>query len=127
MQERVSHCHACAGVVALVGCAVTMPSPVESAKRELVKLLKAVAGHHGLTLELTRDSADNDVEKAFRRVALKAHPDKGGDLAEFQALSAANDVWQEMRKSKKSVGRPVKPDAETRGTPSAGKPNQVLN
>ena len=81
-----------------------MPSPVESAQRELVKLLKAVAGHHGLTLELTRDSADNDVEKAFRRVALKAHPDKGGDQAEFQALSAANVVWQEMRKSKKSVG-----------------------
>ena len=104
-----------------------MPSPVESAQRELVKLLKAVAGHHGLTLELTRDSADNDVEEAFRRVALKAHPGRGGDLAEFQALSAANDVWQEMRKSKKSVGRPVKPDAETRGTPSAGKPNQVLN
>ena len=55
-----------------------MPSAVDLAKRELVKLLKSLASKYKLHLELSRDSSDNDVKKAFRKVSLKAHPDKGG-------------------------------------------------
>ena len=55
-----------------------MPSDVDAAKRELVKLLKASAALHGLQLVLTRESTDKEVEQAFRKVALKVHPDKGG-------------------------------------------------
>ena len=61
-----------------------MPSDVDVAKRDLVKLLRALAGEHGLQLVLTRDSTNKQVEQAFRRVALKVHPDKGGDQAVFQ-------------------------------------------
>ena len=71
-----------------------MPSAVDIAKRALVKLLGTAAQKYKLKLELTRDSSAKDVSKAFKRVSLRAHPDKGGEQVEFQRLSAANDEWQ---------------------------------
>ena len=64
-----------------------MPSAVDLAKRELVKLLKSLASKYKLLLELSRDRSDNGVKKAVRKVSLKTHPDKGGDVADFQKLS----------------------------------------
>ena len=62
-------------------------SALEVAKREVVTLLRTLALKYRVQLDLTRESADKAVEAAFRRVALKVHPDKGGDQAEFQRLS----------------------------------------
>ena len=55
-----------------------MPSAVDLAKRELVKVLKELAAKYSITFAftLTRESSDEDVIKAFRRVSLKVHPDK---------------------------------------------------
>ena len=53
-----------------------MPSAVDLAKRELVKVLRELAEKYGVVLTLTRDSANKDVEKAFRKVSRRAHPDK---------------------------------------------------
>ena len=57
----------------------TMPSEVDLAKRELVKVLKSLAAKYQIHLELSRDSSEKDLKKAFRKVSVKAHPDKGGD------------------------------------------------
>ena len=47
-------------------------------KRALVSTLLALARVYALDLNLTRASPDEDVKRAFRRVILKAHPDKPG-------------------------------------------------
>ena len=54
-----------------------MPSAVDLAKRELVKVLKELAAKYSITFAftLTRDSSDEAVIKAFRRVPLKVLPE----------------------------------------------------
>eukprot|EP00439_Symbiodinium_sp_Y106_P038402 s8281_g4.t1 len=54
------------------------------AKRALESLLLALARQHNVSAMVKRDSSDQDVEKAFRRVVKKAHPDKGGEVAHAQ-------------------------------------------
>ena len=76
-----------------------MPSPTDVAKRELVKLLKSLAVKYGVQLEVTRDSSDKEVVKAWRKVSLRTHPDKGGGAEDFARLSAANDTWQDLVKT----------------------------
>jgi DnaJ family protein A protein 2 len=34
-------------------------------------------------------ASDNEIKKAYRKLALKAHPDKGGDPEEFKDLTHA--------------------------------------
>ena len=82
-------------------------------------MLRELAVKYRITLTVTRDSLEKDVTKAFRRVSLKAHPDKGGEQADFQKLSAANDAWQDLLKKAAAPGRP--PQAG-RQRPKAGKP-----
>ena len=86
-----------------------MPSAVDLAKRELVKVLKELAAKYSITFTftLTRESSDEDVIKAFRRVSLKAHPDKKGDVQDFQELSATNDAWQDLLKNAAAPARPA--------------------
>ena len=84
----------------------TMPSPLDCAKRALVKLLKVAASTHSLQTKLSRDSSDKDVAKAFRTVSLRAHPDKGGNEAAYQTLTEAYDSWQNLLKDRAGVGRP---------------------
>ena len=59
-----------------------------------------------LRLTVRRESADKDVSKAFRKVSLKVHPDKGGNLGDFQKLSVANDTWKDALKNRGVPGRP---------------------
>jgi hypothetical protein len=100
-----------------------MPSQTDVAKRELVKVLRELAVKYSVPLSLTRESTNKDVEKAFRKVSCKAHPDKGGLLADFQKLSATNDVWQDLLKDAGPRGRP--PRAEPKPRPKAGKVTTV--
>ena len=93
-----------------------MPSELDSAKRGLVKLLRSLAEKHGVQLVLTRDSTNKQVQQAFRKIALKVHPDKGGELAVFQELSNMMDAWQDLLKKSESAGpgRRPKEDAKVR-------------
>ena len=86
-----------------------MPSAVDLAKRELVKVLKELAAKYSITFAftLTRDSSDEDVIKAFRRVSLQVHPDKKGDVQDFQKLNATNDAWQDLLKNAAAPARPA--------------------
>ena len=61
------------------------------AKRALVSLLLALARQYNVSAMVKRDSSDQDVEKAFRRVVKKVHPDKGGEVAHAQRLQDARE------------------------------------
>ena len=58
-----------------------------------------------MRIALTRESPDADVLKAFKKAALKVHPDKGGLLEHCQQLTTAKQAWDNARKGKKP-GRP---------------------
>jgi curved DNA-binding protein len=44
------------------------------------------------TLGLTRDATDDEVKQAYRKLASKHHPDKGGNTAKFQEIQAAYEA-----------------------------------
>ena len=52
--------------------------PGQSSKRAFVKVLLRIAALYRLVLNVNRDSQDAELNSAFRRVAAKCHPDKGG-------------------------------------------------
>ena len=86
--------------------------------RALVLMLKSLAQKYGVDLVLNRDSSDDEVRTAYRKVALKSHPDKGGEQQDFQRLSAQNGGWQNLLRRRSSVGRPSRPPSER---PKSGK------
>ena len=80
-------------------------SLVMVARRALVKLLVSMALTYGVALSVSRDSADSEVLKAVRRIMLKVHPDKGGNVGDMQKLQAAREAWDNARNSAKTNGR----------------------
>ena len=62
-------------------------STAQATKRALVRVLKSLARTYGVAVDLTCDAADADVRAAYRRVFLRAHPDKGGSVGDAQRLS----------------------------------------
>ena len=56
----------------------------QQAKRALVKVLLTLAAFYSLRVDVARESTDDVVRSAFKRVALKVHPDKGGLLEHAQ-------------------------------------------
>ena len=79
-------------------------SALQSAKRALVSVLVYLASAYGLDLQLTRDSSDDVVAVACKKVARKAHPD----------LSPIDRFWGWLRKKLRAMdlkdcvsGRPV--------------------
>lgn len=47
---------------------------------------------HYSTLGVNRNASQDEIKRAFRKLASQHHPDKGGDTAKFQAIQAAYDV-----------------------------------
>jgi curved DNA-binding protein len=47
---------------------------------------------HYATLGVAKTATQDEIKRAFRRLASQHHPDKGGDTAKFQAIQAAYDV-----------------------------------
>ena len=96
--------------------------PVVLAKRALVVLLRALALAYNVKLEVNRDSSDADIKAAVRKVAGKAHPDKGGSTADAQKLFAARDAWLQAAVQRRQRGRPKQKG--TTGQPgAAGQPS----
>ena len=48
-------------------------------------------------LMVARDSSDEGCAKAFKRVALKARPNKGSLFSQAQALNATKETWAKAR------------------------------
>ena len=87
-------------------------SAPDSAKRAFVGVLLATARVFGVPLTVTRESDDKVLVSAYRRVAKKAHLDKGGNTRAFQKLQGARDARDAARTSSQaSGGRPKKPAA----------------
>ena len=40
----------------------------------------------------SREASDAEIKKAYRRLSVKHHPDKGGDAAAFKELTSAYEV-----------------------------------
>eukprot|EP00973_Karenia_brevis_P017977 2470553-Karenia_brevis.AAC.1 len=74
-------------------------SAVQAAKRAFVCLLLSLARKYNVSLSINRDSSDRDVVKAFKKVSLKVHPDKGGTQEESQQLNAARQSWEDAKKA----------------------------
>ena len=43
-------------------------------------------------LGISRDATDKEIKKAFRKKAMKEHPDRGGDAEKFKKISEAYEV-----------------------------------
>ena len=86
-----------------------MVSNIDTAKSALVALLKSLAGISSLVVGLSRDSPDAVVRAAYKKVARKAHPDKGGALEHQKALNVARDTWEDTLRAGKSHGGDRKP------------------
>ena len=55
-----------------------MSSRSQLAKRAFVKVLLVLAATYGFSLHINRDSGDDAVSAAYRRVMKRVRPDKGG-------------------------------------------------
>ena len=90
-------------------------SPALTARRALVRVLQFLAQQYQVTLRVTRDSCDKEVTKAFKKVAAKVHPDKGGSTKHTQELIAAKEAWDKA----KEVGPVGRPEQGGRGASAA--------
>ena len=55
-------------------------SAAQKATRAFVKVLTALGRSYGVSVTVTRDSTDACLLRAYRRLLLKVHPDKGGTV-----------------------------------------------
>jgi curved DNA-binding protein len=53
---------------------------------------------HYKTLGIDRTATADDIKKAYRKLAMKYHPDRGGDQAEFQKIQEAYSVLSDLEK-----------------------------
>ena len=91
-----------------VSTVVAMPvSKIGAATRAFVATMLAMARCYQLLLQVNRDSPPEDLLKAYKRVLLKCHPDKGGSNDHTQRLQAAKETWQQARDNgHRKGGRP---------------------
>jgi hypothetical protein len=99
-----------------------MPSVVDSAKRALVTFLRMLAQKHDVQFPLTRDAPDAEVTKAFRTLARKAHPDRGGTHEDMLELNRLRDTWQDAKQARGRRGQPRKRPA---GAPARSQQHHV--
>merc|ERR1719230_1385933 len=52
-------------------------------------------------LEVDKNSSDADIKKAYRKLAIKHHPDKGGDPEKFKEITRAYEVLSDREKREK--------------------------
>jgi curved DNA-binding protein len=53
---------------------------------------------HYQTLGVDKTASQDDIKKAYRKLATKHHPDKGGDTATFQSIAQAYDTLSDPAK-----------------------------
>jgi DnaJ-class molecular chaperone len=63
------------------------------------------------TLGVKRGATDDEIKAAYRKAAMKHHPDRGGDESTFKKISEAYDVLSDPEK-KRMVDRGVDPNAQ---------------
>jgi curved DNA-binding protein len=63
------------------------------------------------TLGLKRGASSDEIKKAYRSMAMKHHPDRGGDEKKFKEISQAYDTLSDPQK-KQMVDQGVDPNAQ---------------
>ena len=81
-------------------------SAVLRLKRAFVSVLLSLAVAYGVAPDINRDSDDDAILQAYRRVVKKVHPDKGGNKKKFQALQGAKEEWDKARQAARPAGNP---------------------
>lgn len=94
-------------------------SQIGVATRAFVAVLLALARGYQLALHVNRDSDREALMKAYKRVLLKVHPDKGGSKQDTQKLTAAKETWDRALKASSSNGG--RPSAATADGTLVGK------
>ena len=89
-----------------------MGSHAQLAKRALVKVLLALAAKYLINLSLNRDSSDAVVRAGYKRILLKAHPDKGGEKTDLQIVQAAKERWDNEQKHRGQQNARSEPSRE---------------
>jgi DnaJ-class molecular chaperone len=51
---------------------------------------------HYNTLGVTRSASPEEIKKAYRKLAMEHHPDKGGDINKFQEISTAYEILSDQ-------------------------------
>ena len=105
-----------------------MVSTTDLCKRALVTLLHALAQAYGCAINVTRDSPDAVVKRAYRTVSVKTHPDHGGSTADQQRLNGAYESWCQASREKGGRGRPSEkagPKDSTLRVPTQARPGDV--
>ena len=66
------------------------------------------------TLGVNRNATEDDIKKAYRKMAMKHHPDRGGDEQAFKQISEAYEILSDPQK-KQMVDMGVDPKAQQAG------------
>ena len=66
----------------------------ESATRAFVSVLLLLARSYELVLAINRNSSERELLKAYRKLLLKVHPDKGGKESDQRSLQEAKERWE---------------------------------
>ena len=53
---------------------------------------------HYKTLGVSHGASPDEIKKAFRKLAMQYHPDKGGDINKFQEISSAYEILSDPNK-----------------------------
>ena len=80
-------------------------SKVAAATRAFVAVLLALARSYEVALTVNRDSRPDELLKAYRKLLLKTHPDKGGRKCDQQRLQQAKEHFERTRGGTSSTGR----------------------
>ena len=97
-------------------------SPSARLKRALVKLLLTLARQLSIALDVSRDSPDDRVKTAYKKVLLRVHPDKpGGSTERTKELTGLMGQWQECQRGR---GRPSAKAAPASSTSTAIAPRR---
>jgi DnaJ-class molecular chaperone len=63
------------------------------------------------TLGVKRGATDDEIKAAYRKAAMKHHPDRGGDETTFKKISEAYDVLSDPEK-KRMIDRGIDPNSQ---------------
>ena len=66
------------------------------------------------TLGVNRNATEDDIKKAYRKMAMKHHPDRGGNETTFKQISEAYEILSDPQK-KQMVDMGVDPKAQQHG------------
>ena len=90
-------------------------SQLSTVTRAFVSVLLALARAYSIAgVDANRDASTPQLQKAYRKVLLKVHPDKGGSKKDVQRLQTAKEEWDDARKKAGTKGgRPKNSVVET--------------